>query len=332
MIALPSRVRLSVGTAMRLGLAGGGVDESFTTAFLMTYSPDGCDANCAFCPQASGSAPGSDKVSRISWPDYLLEEVLDSWPEEGAFQRVCIQSINYSGVVDDIAFLAREVRKLTGVPISTAIHPVDRESMRELKDAGITDIGIAIDACTQRLFEETKGSGRGAPYRWNSHLDALDEALVVFGAGHVTTHLIVGLGETEVEAAGFLFEMHRRGIDVGLFAFTPVEGTALEDTPPPDIGSYRRIQIVRYLLTRGAIQQDQIEADENGMIRFRLSSTDLKEMLETGTAFRVSGCRGCNRPYYNERPSGPMYNYHHPLSQIELAEALTESGVGSKDA
>ncbi|MCW3977503.1 MAG: radical SAM protein, partial [Candidatus Bathyarchaeota archaeon] len=23
----------------------------------------------------------------------------------------------------------------------------------------------------------------------------------------------------------------------------------------------------------------------------------------------TSGCPGCNRPYYNERPGGPLYNY-----------------------
>jgi biotin synthase-related radical SAM superfamily protein len=317
---------------MCLGLAGGSVDEHFTTAFLMTYHPEGCDANCAFCPQARNSEAGSDRVSRISWPDYSLEEVLSSWPTERVFRRVCIQSVNYMGVLDDIVFLVKKLNGLTEAPISTAIHPVERASLEKLKDAGVTDIGIAIDACTQSLFEETKGIERGPLYRWTDHLNGLDEALAVFGVGHVTTHLIVGLGETEIEAARFLFEMHRRGIGVGLFAFTPVDGTALQSHPPPDTGSYRRIQIVRYLLAGGFLDENQIQSDERGKISFRLSPGKLRKLLDSGTAFRVSGCRGCNRPYYNERPSGPMYNYHRPLSQEELTEALIESGVGDHNA
>jgi len=39
--------------------------------------------------------------------------------------------------------------------------------------------------------------------------------------------------------------------------------------------------------------------------------------LGTGEAFRTSGCPGCNRPYYNERPSGPFYNYPRGLTEEE---------------
>jgi len=41
-----------------------------------------------------------------------------------------------------------------------------------------------------------------------------------------------------------------------------------------------------------------------------------------GEAFQTSGCPGCNRPYYNERPGGFIYNYPRPLSAAETAAAL----------
>ena len=37
-----------------------------------------------------------------------------------------------------------------------------------------------------------------------------------------------------------------------------------------------------------------------------------------GDAFQTVGCPGCNRPYYNERPSGPLYNYPRDLTMEEL--------------
>ncbi|MHA2396428.1 MAG: radical SAM protein, partial [Candidatus Thorarchaeota archaeon] len=66
------RVRLSLGTAIQVGLESGDRDPNFTTAFLMTYREGGCEANCAFCPQAQESTSASDRLSRISWPEYSL--------------------------------------------------------------------------------------------------------------------------------------------------------------------------------------------------------------------------------------------------------------------
>ena len=46
----------------------------------------------------------------------------------------------------------------------------------------------------------------------------------------------------------------------------------------------------------------------------------LRETVKTGIPFMTSGCPGCNRPYYNERPSGPLYNYPFRPDAGEVAE------------
>ena len=38
--------------------------------------------------------------------------------------------------------------------------------------------------------------------------------------------------------------------------------------------------------------------------------------------FETSGCPGCNRPYYNERPGGMLYNYPRPLTAAEAAREI----------
>jgi biotin synthase len=54
---------------------------------------------------------------------------------------------------------------------------------------------------------------------------------------------------------------------------------------------------------------------------------NLLEALKDGEAFRTTGCPGCNRPFYNERPSGPFYNYPRPLKQNEIEQELKLIGV-----
>ena len=116
-------------------------------------------------------------------------------------------------------------------------------------------------------------------------------------------------------------------VRVGLFAFTNIKGTSLEDRPQPDLAGYRRIQIVRDLLVRNKITKDQIEFDDLGRIQFLENQPELRESLSSGSAFRVTGCPGCNRPYYNERPRGPLYNYPRPLTEDEIDRALKEAGL-----
>lgn len=54
----------------------------------------------------------------------------------------------------------------------------------------------------------------------------------------------------------------------------------------------------------------------------------LRKVINMGTAFMASGCPGCNRPYYNERPGGPLFNYPRRPSEKELAEAEKQIMIG----
>ncbi|UCE09323.1 MAG: radical SAM protein [Candidatus Thorarchaeota archaeon] len=325
------KVRLSIGTAIQLGLERGNLIPDFTSAFLMTYCETGCRANCAFCPQARESTSALNKLSRISWPVYDFQNSMSSFNDSVKFQRICIQCLNYQGVADDTVYILTELRKHYDGPISVCIHPLQSTDLRRLRDSGATNIGIAIDAATPAIFNQIKGEERDSDYRWETHRQALSDAVEVFGDGNVTTHLIVGLGETEREASEFLIEMFQQGICVGLFAFTSVRGTSLEGESSPDLGSYRRLQILRHLLSQGVSSHELVEYNETGELSFSMEPEKLEQSLATGQAFRVSGCSGCNRPYYNERPGGTSYNFPRTLSENEVKSALEVSGVLKRD-
>ncbi|PNX52842.1 MAG: hypothetical protein BV458_07515 [Thermoplasmata archaeon M9B2D] len=318
------KVRLSIGTAIQLGLETGDSDPFFTTAFLMTYQDGKCESNCAFCPQARDSYSSSDKLSRISWPEYDLELVIGKWlPRK--FRRICIQTICYANVVNDVIDIVNKLRKASKLPISVAIHPIEKSELIKLKESGVSNVGIALDASTPELFDEIKGEKRNSTYRWHQHIQALEDALDIFGNGNVATHLIIGLGETEKEATEFIFHMKKMGIRIGLFAFTAIRGTDLEGEPSPDLSSYRRIQVIRHLVSKGLLSANQISSDDDGKVSLDIENASMMGELSSGKAFQVTGCKGCNRPYYNERPRGPMYNYPRRLSTDEVIEAIKET-------
>ncbi len=165
------------------------------------------------------------------------------------------------------------------------------------------------------------------PYHWEKQRKALKEAVNVFGEGSVSTHLIVGLGETEKDLCQAIQWCVDSGIYPGLFAFTPIPGTAFEKNSPPSLSSYRRVQVVQYLLTHKKTHFEHLEFDNSGQVKnFGTSKKQLLEIIDSGAPFETSGCPGCNRPYYNERPGGPIYNYPRKLQLDEIIDC--KKGVG----
>ena len=324
---VPNKVRVSIGTASVLGLVKYSLKVPPTTAYLMSFTDNGCRANCSFCAQAKGYQGEKEKLSRVVWPSYNLEKVLEGFesPRANILERICFQVINYPNFIGDTVELIKSL-KVTGLPLSLDTCPVDQDSLLELRNSGVERISIPLDGATPKIFNRIKGKGVNGPYRWEKHLKSLDQAVKVFGKGKVGTNLIIGLGETEKEAAEFISELKRKDVNTILFAFTPVKGTRLQNNKQPDLRSYRRVQIARYIIAN----------DISSISNFRFNQKEeitgygvdkLDELLRDGKAFETNGCPGCNRPFYNERPSGPQYNYPRPLSNEEVMKELDRLGV-----
>jgi biotin synthase len=326
------KVRVSLGSAVVLGLTSCMLEAKPTTAYLLTYTENGCVANCAFCLQARESNGRADMLSRVTWPAFPAEDVtfrIGQASQEGMIERVCVQALNYRHVAKDILGLVKDIRKYSNVPVSVSCQPLTREDMIKFAQAGVSRFSIALDASTRDLFEKVKGSANRGPYVWEEHVKALKEAVMVFGRNSVTTHLIVGLGETEEELVRMIQWCMDNGIHPSLFAFTPVAGTKLEDHPTPPIGSYRRVQLAQHLITRSIATYKDMRFEEGRLVDTGISERELDMIVGTGDPFRTSGCPGCNRPYYNERPGGTIYNF--PLepsrSEIErIKEQLSDYG------
>lgn len=319
---LPSHIRISTGTAIVLGLLEGRLDAAPSTAYLMTYHKGKCTANCSFCPQARTSKSPAKLLSRVTWPKYLSLTVLRQLGEkvsEGRIERVCFQALNYPEVFTELCAFVNFLKGRVKVPLSVSCQPTASQDVRLLAEAGVDRIGIALDAANEQLFDSVKGVSCGGPYRWLGVRSLLRVAVEVFGEGKVTTHLISGLGETEKEFVFAVQECVDIGVLPALFAFTPVEGTALATHPRPNLGSYRRVQLARFLIVNGLSQAESMRFGSDGsIVDFGVSEPLLLKVVNDGKPFLTSGCPSCNRPFYNEKPSGPLYNFPRGVRPEEL--------------
>ena len=315
-------VRVAFGTGVLLGLWNGQLAVAPTTAHLLTYYEDRCSANCKFCPQARGSIADLKMLSRVIWPRWELKKVLARLEENSnKFERVCIQAVNHPNVVDDLCELVTCVHNACGLPISVSCQPLTKQDIERLAEAGAERVGIALDTATPELFEHIKGGG----YTWRAHLEALEHARAIFG-NRVSTHLIMGLGESERDTVEGIQLLHDRCITVALFAFTPIAGTPLSGHPQPDVASYRRIQLARFLIVNNLSRAERMRFESEQVVDFGIEQDVLHKAIRSGEPFRTSGCLGCNRPFYNESPRGPIYNYPRKPTLKEITAIREQLG------
>jgi biotin synthase-related radical SAM superfamily protein len=294
-------VRASIGTLAVLGLRDIRMAAAPTTAYLMVGGR--CCGDCSYCGQGRSAEGDHSHLSRVVWPEVSDEELERAFvAHPGAFQRVCFQTTASQGVLRKLLTLVPRIREASGAQISVSYRVTNPDEADGLFAAGVERIGVAIDCCSKRLYPQLRGG---------SLADAVSlvKDLAERYPGRISTHLIIGLGENEMEAAELMIELHHAGVLVSLFAFTPVRGTRMGKDAPPPLVSYRRLQLLLGLLD---LQDESfyVAYDAHKTIHgLGLSEVQLRVFLQKHFVFVTHGCPGCNRPFYTEAPDGIMYNF-----------------------
>ncbi len=289
-------MRLSYGSARFLELIKNGPKLEMKTLYFMMGEE--CHFNCAYCAQAKGSTSSRDKLSRVIWPEFSLGEIskaIEKYHE--GIKRFCFQVVS-SDKAEEEARVAFEILKKFSIPISVSVRIFSVREAEKWFDLGADRLGIATDVVSKEFYSMYRGGS------FEVQMNLLFELSKRFPS-RITTHAIVGLGESEREMVEFLGNMYSWGVTVGLFAFTPLKGTRLERAERPAMEKYRRIQIARYLLERKLTTFKNFSFSENGEI------TDYGVKIDgiPSEAFVTSGCPDCTRPYYNEKPGKESYNF-----------------------
>ncbi len=294
-------LRLSVGTAMYLGLTTGGAMEAPTTAYLMI--PGGvCRGGCTFCPQARGD---SRWLSRVTWPEFHTRDIIEPL-KDSDLQRICLQ---VSDVPDYEESVVRAVSVLweTGKPISVSAPPLSDDTLEKL-DGMIDRIGIGIDGATDDIRANVKKNYDPLVF-W----EYLGRAAKLLGPHRVTAHFIVGMGESLPQLTLGVYRAVNAGANVSLFSYMSKEHI-------PDIRYYRQAQMASHLLSNGRTPTEIIEV-------LMEHPEELGEMIADGEMFRTRGCPGCNRPYYTTRPGEEHRNFPRPLTRVELDKIIEDLSI-----
>jgi lipoyl synthase len=333
----PQYVQTSLAASLTLGFQSGSFHRNAKLKglnLLLRYE-EGCTGRCHFCglSRSRQDGPKGKTFIRVDWPLYALEDIIERAKDKDQIHRVCISMITHPKALEDTLYVIRQFKKKTKLFISVLIAPtLIREigPLKAMKQAGADRVGIAIDAATPELFDQLRGKGVGGPHRWDHYWDVVEMATGVFGRYYAGIHLIVGLGETEKEMVGTI----RKGQDLGaythLFSFFPEKGSPMEKIPLPPVGQYRRIQLARWIINEGLGTLNRMRFDETGaLVDFGM---DILPLIREGEAFMTSGCPGrdgkvaCNRPYGNERPSGPIRNFPFQPEPEDIEEIKAQLG------
>lgn len=309
------KIRASIGSLGALGMRDIKLPVPPTTIYLMVG--ERCMYDCAYCSQAVNSKGSVEQLSRVVWPVVEWQELKDAVKNAPSFiKRVCFQVVNSRGSLEDVLFFIREIKDVSSLPVSVSVRVNGMEDLEKLFEAGVERVGIALDVATETIYSKYRGGD------FKKTIDLILRAEELF-KGRITTHIIVGMGESDKELHGVMKKMFDNEITVGLFAFTPIKGTRLEGEAPPSLTRYRKIQLMRYLLSKEVEFLPEFGETGNLVEISLLREWAVSDMVLT------SGCEGCNRPYYNEKPLGPMFNY--PSQPKEAVEKIVDAFVEGEE-
>jgi len=264
------KLRVSVGSAIALGLMKGSVRAESYISYLML--PGICEAKCSYCTGGK-----DDYLSRVRWPEFDVELLKN-------ISHYCLQTIEKEE-------LEKELDSVLGAlngDGDVAISYLNPERADVLEKHGIKNVGIGVDACTRELYKKHKPR-----LSWEKAMDSFDYDF------KFVCHVIAGLGESDKEFLELAQCMKDKGVKLALFAYTPVRGK--KPVGYVSINRYRSLQLASYLIEDGRVSVDELE-----FVDGKLAGMPL---IQDKRAFLTRGCERCNRPFYNERAGREPYNF-----------------------
>lgn len=147
-----------------------------------------CIYNCQFC-----SVPMSE--GKIKMKEEILA-IVENAKRDGRLQVISLTSGIATSPDDEIDRVVEIVRALAPyqVPIGVAVHPA-KDSSRKLKDAGVAEVKYSVETMDPEIFDRVCRGRKGHTLEFI--LESLRDAVEVFGRNHVSSNIIIGLGETD---------------------------------------------------------------------------------------------------------------------------------------
>lgn len=226
--------------------------DSFASTVVQTCAYWGNADQCAFC--GIGLSLEAGRTIAKKSPAQLAEVAAAARELDGAVDAT-LTTGSSRGPDRGARYVARcghAVKEGSGLPVEVQFEPPrDLDVINEVHELGIDSVGIHVESFDPQVL------ARVAPAKARTGLEgyyaAWERAVSLFGAGQVSTYVILGMGEdVELTVAGC-----RRAIDMGVYPFVvplrPVVGSLMEDVPPPPAAYTEQVyrRVASYLAQRG---------------------------------------------------------------------------------
>ena len=226
--------------------------DSVASTVLQTCAYWGNDDQCQFCGIGVTLAQGRTIAKKT--PAMLAEVALAAKQLDGAVDATLTTG---STATPDrgamyVGRCGQAVKEASGLPVQVQFEPpADLDVIDRVADLGIDSVGIHVETFDPAVL------ARVAPgkARWGveAYFSAWERAVAAFGAGQVSTYVILGMGEDTT----LTVEGCKRAIDLGVYPFIvplrPVPGSLMEDLLPPPKEAVEAVyrQVVPYLARKG---------------------------------------------------------------------------------
>jgi biotin synthase-related radical SAM superfamily protein len=219
-----------------------------------------CIFDCKFCavPKLMGGIKSNQTVLQ------MVEEAART----GHLQAISLTSgVEVSPLVEAerMAVIVADLKRF-GVPVGVSISPFPGVN-QILKDAGANEVKYNLECVDPGLFS------RVCPgISFQEIMDALQEAVGVFGKNHVFTNIIVGLGETDETLHRSIDELTKMGVIPVLRAVYPhpLRAGEVQMMRP---SAERLLELARYLKT--ALEKNCLDASAALTGCYRCTGCDL---------------------------------------------------------
>jgi radical SAM protein (TIGR04043 family) len=226
--------------------------DSFASTVVQTCAYWANADQCKFCGIGLSLAAGRTIVKKT--PEQLAEVAVAAKSLDGAVDATLTTGSSH-GVDRGARYVARcgqAVKRAAGLPVEVQFEPpADLEVLDEVAEMGIDSVGIHIETFDAKVLAHVApGKARTGIERY---FQVWERAVEIFGAGQVSTYVILGMGEDPE----LTIEGCRRAIDIGVYPFVvplrPVAGSLMENVLPPDMAYTGRIyrRVLSYLSERG---------------------------------------------------------------------------------
>jgi radical SAM protein (TIGR04043 family) len=226
--------------------------DSVASTVLQTCAYWGNADQCTFCGIGVTLANGRTIAKKT--PAMLAEVAVAARDLDGAVDATLTTG---STATPDRGALyvgrcGEAVKAAAGLPVQVQFEPPsDLDVIDQVADMGVDSVGIHVESFDPQVL------ARVAPgkARWGieAYFTAWERAVKAFGAGQVSTYVILGMGEDEQ----LTVEGCKRAIDLGVYPFVvplrPTPGSLMQDLLPPPKEAVEAVyrQIVPYLARRG---------------------------------------------------------------------------------